>query len=112
MPLLLTALLLGAHFLRNGNLILTLFCLLAPLLLLIKKQWSWLMLQVLIYLGAFIWLNTTIAIIQQRILWGQPWDRVLLIMGTVILFTIWAGLLLNSQKIKPRYHNELFNSPE
>ena len=102
-PLLLAATLLASHFLRSGNLILTVLCLLAPLLLLIKKQWSWLLLQGLVYLGVFIWLNTTVGIIQHRILWGQPWSRVLLIMSGVMLFTTWAGLLLNSPQIKLRY---------
>jgi hypothetical protein len=102
-PLLLTSLLLAAHFLRDGNLVLTLICVLIPLLLLIKKRWSWLVVQLFAYVGAVIWLYTTVAMVQQRIFWGMPWVRLVMILGGVALFTAWAGFLLNSSRIKEIY---------
>ena len=103
MPLIVASLLLAAHFLRDGNLVLTLGCVLVPLLLFVKSRWSWLAAQLFAYVGAAIWLYTTTAIVQQRIYWGEPWVRVVLILGGVALFTAWAGLLLHAQPVKERY---------
>jgi len=102
-PLILASLLLAAHFLRDGNLVLTLMCVLMPLLLLIKKRWSWLVVQLFAYAGAAIWIYTTVALVQQRIFWGIPWVRLVMILGGVALFTAWAGLLLNSSRIREMY---------
>lgn len=97
------ALLLSAHFLRQGNLGLTGVCLLAPLLLLVKKRWSLLVLQGLAYLGALIWLRTAIILIQQRLALGEPWFRIALILGAVALLTVVAGLLLNTAAVRAKY---------
>ena len=103
MPLILASLLLAAHFLRGGNLVLTLMCVLIPLLLLIKKWWSWLAVQLFAYAGAAVWIYTGVAIVQQRIFWGMPWARLVMILGGVALFTIWAGFLLNTASVKAKY---------
>ena len=102
-PLILASLLLAAHFLRDGNLMITLICGLLPLLLLIKKRWSWLAVQLFAYSGAAVWLYTTVAILQQRIYWGMPWGRMVMILGGVALFTSWAGYLLNAAPVKEKY---------
>ena len=102
-PLILTALLLGAHFWRSGNLILALVYGLFPLLLFIKQRWSWLAVQIFAYVGVIIWLYTTVAIVQERINWGLPWVRVVFILGGVALLSAWAGMLLNSPRVKARY---------
>jgi hypothetical protein len=96
-------LLLAAHFLRVGNYGLTLVWLLIPGLLLIRKAWSLLVLQALLYGGAVIWLFTTITTIQTRLRLDAPWDRLALILGTVTLLTLLSGLLLNSPVMRERY---------
>ena len=102
-PFMLAALLLAAHFFRYGNLIAALLCVLAPLLFLIKQRWSLIALQVFSYAGALIWLLTTVDILRQRLMVGLPWSRLVVILGVVILFTVWAGLLLNSRPVKEKY---------
>lgn len=102
-PLIVASLLLSAHFLRAGNLVLAVICVLFPLLLFIKRRWSWMVVQVFAYVGVAIWGYTTFSIVQQRIYWGIPWVRVVLILGGVAAFTAWAGLLLNASKVKERY---------
>ncbi len=105
-PLILASLLLAAHFLRDGNLVLTLTCGLLPLLLLIKKRWSWLAVQIFAYAGGAVWLYTTVALVQQRMVWGMSWARLVMILGGVALFTIWAGYLLNAAPVREKYHPE------
>lgn len=80
-----------------------LLCVLTPLLFLIRKRWSLFALQLLMYLGAAIWLAATIQIVQERIFFGEAWTRLVIILGGVILFTLVAGLLLNSSSIKEKY---------
>ena len=96
-------LLLGAHFLRAGNVLLTVGCALVPLLLVIKARWSVNLVQLLTYIGAAIWVYTTIRICHRRLILGMPWGRAAIILGTVTLFTVFAGLLLNSAVVKEKY---------
>lgn len=99
----LAALLLAAHFLRAGTFALVVICLMAPLLLLIRRRWSLMVLQLLAYAGAAIWLNTLLRLVTERIMFGRSWGGVAVILGTVTLVTILAGILLNSPGIKAGY---------
>ena len=94
---------LGAHFIRSGNPILALACILVPLIFIIKKRWSLIVLQLFAYLGAGIWIYTAIMLYQRRMMLGAPWGRMVIIMGAVAGFTFLAGLLLNSPKVKKKY---------
>jgi hypothetical protein len=97
------ALLLGAHFLRAGNLVMVGLCLVAPLLFLWRQRWSLILLQVLAYGAAATWIMAAIRLVELRQRLGQPWTVAVLILGTVALFTLLSGLLLNSRAIRERY---------
>jgi hypothetical protein len=55
------------------------------------------------YAGAAVWVYTALQIVRERMMFGRPWGLAVIILGTVALFTIFAGLLLNSRTIKVRY---------
>jgi hypothetical protein len=97
------AVLLGAHFLRAGNLALVALCLAAPLLFLHRKRWSLIVLQALAYSAAATWMAVAIELVRLRQQLGQPWTLAVMILGSVALFTLLAGLLLNSRAIRERY---------
>jgi hypothetical protein len=97
------ALLLGAHFLRAGNPVLVALCLAAPLLFLYRRRWSLIVLQVLAYGAAGTWIAVAIRLVQTRQQSGQSWTVAAMILGSVALFAVVAGLLLNSLAIKNRY---------
>jgi hypothetical protein len=99
------ALLLGAHFLRAGNLLMVALCLAAPLLFLWRSRWSLLLLQALAYCAAANWVAVAVLLVQMRQQLGQPWTAAVLILSAVALFTLIAGLLLNSPAIKERYRS-------
>lgn len=101
--IIIASLILGAHFMKASNYLLTLVYIIAPFILLIKERWSLIALQALMYIGGGVWISTIIVIAQERILYGQPWSRMALILGAIALFTILAGLLLNSPKVKEKY---------
>lgn len=97
------ALLLGAHFLREGNYVLVAACLAAPLLFLWKKRWSLVLLQLMAYGAAATWIVVAFQLVEVRQQTGRPWTVAVLILGLVALFTLVAGLLLNSRAIRQRY---------
>ena len=97
------ALLLGAHFYRNGDYLLAALCPAAPLLFFHKKRWSLILLQVLAYGAAATWVGTAIRLVEYRQRMGRPWTAAAIILGAVALLTLAAGLLLNSRSIAQRY---------
>jgi len=102
-PIILTCIVLGAHFLRSGSLFVVILCLAAPFLLLVRRAWSLWALQGLAYFSALVWASTTLDMIQMRTLLGESWTRLAIILGTVILFSIFSGLLLNAPAFKARH---------
>ena len=98
-----TALLLGAHFLRAANLVAAILCAAAPLMLLWNRRWIPIVLQVLAYGAAGIWVVTALHLVNQRILEGRDWALSAVILGAVVLLTVLAGLLLNSGVSRNRY---------
>ena len=97
------ALLLGAHFLRAGSLALVALCVAAPLLFFWRQRWSLILLQLLAYCAAAIWIAAAVQLVQMREQLGQPWTVAAIILGSVALLTLLAGLLLNSRAIRERY---------
>jgi len=102
-PLMIACVLLAAHFFRAGNIGLVAASVLPALLLLIKKRWSFILVQVWAYEGAAVWLHTITNIVQERMMFGRPWKVAAIILGSVTLFTAFAGLLLNSRVVKDKY---------
>ena len=99
----LAALLLAAHFYRVGNFALVALCLAAPLLFFVRKRWSLILLQLLAYGAAATWVDTAIRLVELRQQIGRPWTAAAIILGAVALFTVAAGLLLNSRSMTQRY---------
>lgn len=76
---------------------------LVPLLLLIRKRWSLILVQLSAYAAAGVWLSTAIHLVQERMISARPWSGAAIILGSVALFSMFAGLLLNSRKVQERY---------
>ena len=69
------ALLIAAHFLRLGNMVGVALCLATPLLFLVRRRWSLLLLQGLAYARRRVWLATAWQVAAERLSFGQPWLR-------------------------------------
>jgi hypothetical protein len=89
--------LLAAHFLRMGNVIAVALCLAAPLLFLVRRRWSLLLLQGLAYVAAVVWLAKAWEIVATRWSSGEPWLRASAILVAVAAINILAGGLLRSR---------------
>lgn len=86
-PLVLSALLLGAHFFRSGNTIVAFAVAATPLLLLVRRPWAVTTLQVALFVGAAEWVRTALEIASMRAMMGAPSTRMFVILGSVALFT-------------------------
>jgi len=96
-------LLLGAHFLRAGNLAMMALCIAAPLLFLWRRRWSLILLQFLACGAAGTWTVVGIQLVLSRQQSAQPWTAAAVILGVVAVYTLVAGLLLNSPNLAKRY---------
>jgi hypothetical protein len=97
------ALLLGAHYFRADNFLLVALCLATPLLFLYQKRWSLILLQLTAYAATLCWLWAAFWLVEFRQQAGRPWTAAALILGAVALFTLVAGLLMNSRCMRERY---------
>jgi len=102
-PVLLSALLMAAHVLRSGHLVLVVLCLLSPLLLLIRRPWVARGFQLALALGAFEWALTAVRLVRLRIELDQDWLRMAIILGCVAAFTGGSALLFQTRRLRRRY---------
>lgn len=94
---------LAAHFLRQELLLPVLVCVAMPLLFVVRKPWSRIVLQSFMYAAAVIWVVTAAQLADERIAAGLPWKRAVAILGVVALASLCAGVLLNSRVAKSRF---------
>lgn len=98
-------LLLAAHFCRASQVPLTVACLGLVALLLVRARWAWLALQVALALGTLEWLRTAWAFASARAQSGQPYGRLLLILGAVALVTAVAAVALRSRTARDHFRS-------
>jgi hypothetical protein len=93
-------LLLAAHFYRAGLVPLTVLCIMLIGLLFVRAIWSVRLLQAVLALGALEWLRTAWVFAAARAAQGQPYGRLLAILGTVAAVTAVAALLLPGRALR------------
>lgn len=91
LPVILSSLLLAAHFLRSGDLLFVLISLGFPFLLMKRQPWAVRIVQVMLVLGGLEWIRTLLILATERIQANQPWARMGVILLAVALWT--AGSL-------------------
>ena len=102
-PVVLSILVLGAHFLRFGNWIGVYAALLLIALLFLRRPWVARLMQVVLVLGTLEWLRTMYELAHVRALHGQPYGRMLVILGVVATVTFCSALLFQSKVLKKMY---------
>ena len=103
LPVLLSMLLLAAHFYRAGLPILAFACVGALALLAVRKPWVPRLFQAFLLLGAAEWFRTLYHIAQMRIAWDEPWTRMAVILGAVALFTAFSATVFQGRKLRDFY---------
>ncbi len=102
-PAVLSFLLLGAHFLRDGSVALLVVSLMVPLVLLIRRRWVARAVQVMLVIAALEWVWTAIVLAEERMAAGEPWQRMAVILGGVALWTACSALLFETPPLRRRY---------
>ena len=102
-PVFISFLLLGAHFLRAGNTALVVILLAFLFLLFMKKYWVPWVIQLILLLGSLEWIRTLVSVAQFRIGADMPWTRMAVILGAVALFTALSCLVFRSKALRERY---------
>lgn len=81
----------GAHFLRNDQSGMLIASLMVPALLFVKRRWIWRFISVITFTGAMMWTKVAWGLIMARLVFDQPYLRLALIIGGVILLTAYTG---------------------
>lgn len=102
-PILLSALLLAAHFSRADNLPLMVLSLTFPLLLLVRKPWAARVTQLILVLGGVEWIRTLVVLAARRIEVGEGWVRLAVILGAVVVVTFSSALVFQRPAVRARY---------
>lgn len=102
-PVVLSLIVLGAHFMRYGNTILVGAAVVLIALLFVRKPWVARLLQVVLVLGALEWVHTLYGLVQMRTALGEPYGRMLIILGSVAAITALSALAFQSKSLKKVY---------
>ena len=102
-PVVLSLVILGAHFMRYGNSIGVFGSLVLIALLIVRRPWVARLMQVVLMLGALEWVRTLYELAQVRAAHGQPFTRMIVILGVVVAVTFCSALLFQSSAFKRIY---------
>ena len=102
-PVILSLAILGAHFMRYGNSIGVIGALLLIALLIVRRPWVARLMQAVLILGALEWVRTLYELVQVRAAYGQPFTRMIVILGIVAAVTFCSALLFQSPELKKIY---------
>ena len=103
LPVVLSLIVLGAHFLRAGSPILVLIVLVLALLG-VRRTWAARVVQVTLVLGAIEWCRTLSSLVVERAHTGQPVGRLIAILGSVALVTLLSALLFRTRTLRRVYN--------
>lgn len=110
-PVIVSALLLAAHFFRNGRGGVTLLCLAVSLSLAVRRPWVMGVARVFLALAALEWLRTLVALAHVRAAHGEPWTRLAVILGSVASFTAASALVFRSAQVRAYFHGKRAAEP-
>jgi hypothetical protein len=96
----LALLLLAAHLFHNGAPALAAVPLVLIALLGVRRWWAGRLVQVVLLVGTVEWLLTAVALARMRAGHGQPYLRLLVILGAVGVFTALAALVFRHPGVR------------
>ena len=99
-PVILSLVVLGAHFLRSGPRILTLALLALAILCSLRRAWVARTIQVVLGLGTLVWIGTAVDIAGTRMRQGEPWTRMAVIIGSVAAISALSALVLQTRGMR------------
>jgi hypothetical protein len=104
LPVILSLLLLGAHFFRARMIVLVLLVIVILFMLLIRRPWVVRLVQFVLVIGGLEWVRTLFVIVRIRNMSGEPWMRLTLILGGVALLTMCSALVFRFKSLREGYN--------
>ena len=102
-PIVLSLLVLGAHFLREMSAVGVAISLVMIGLLVVRRSWAARVVQATLLLGAVEWLLTLYELAEIRATRGESATRMIIILGCVALVTLISASLFQTRTLKKRY---------
>ncbi len=102
-PIYLSFMIIGAHFLRNRLIGVALMCFAAGFALQIKRKWVANVFTILLVIISIDWVSTAFNFYMERKMKGEPYMRMLIIIGVVSLISLCSTLIFKQKKMKERY---------
>lgn len=102
-PVILSLLVLGAHFFRAGQFPFVALVLALLGIVWVRRPWAARVLQAALVLGALEWGRSLVEIANRRLHEGQPWVRLVVILGSVTLVTALSALAFQAPAMRRRY---------
>jgi hypothetical protein len=102
-PTVLSLLIFCAHLFRAGALLFVPLVLLTLPLLLLEQGWVARLFQFLLLFIAFEWVLTATFLANARQETGEPWVRMVMILGCVALFAVGSAALFETPRLHRRY---------
>lgn len=105
LPVVLSLIVLDAHFLREGSIVMVAAVLVIMSLLGVRRRWAVYTIQAALLLGAAEWVRTLVELVAARVEAGQPVLRLALILGGVALLTGLSALVFRTARLKRWYEH-------
>jgi len=105
MPVILSLLVLAAHFSRHDQPMFVFLPVALLGLLAVPRLWAARLLQVVLLLGAVEWVRTLIVLARIRVEQGQPATRLVIILSVVALLTAASALVFRTQRARARFRS-------
>jgi hypothetical protein len=102
-PIVLSLLVLGAHFLRFGQMPAVFGTLVLIGLLFVRRPWAARIVQVALVFATVEWLRTLMQLTLERMHAGQPYMRMAAIIGIVAAVTLLSALLFQTRRLGSTY---------
>ncbi len=103
-PIIFSTLLFTAHLLRLYGYVPPILLMMLCFSLVLEKRWILRFWQALLTIFSLLWIIITINLVLDRIEKNMPWERLLLIMGALILINLLSLLWTNSASLKKIYN--------
>jgi len=102
-PVVFSLVVLGAHFMRYGDSIGIFGSMALIALLIVRRPWVVRLIQIVLIFGALEWVRTLYELVQVRAAHGQPFIRMVVILGIIVAVTFCSALLFQSPAMKRIY---------
>lgn len=103
LPVIMSLLLLAAHYYRAGFVPLVAVTGAGVLILLVRRPWAVGIVRTLLIIGGIEWTRTTVELVRMRQSVAMPWLRLSLILGGVTVFTVAAMFVFRFAPLRRRY---------